>query len=170
MKKWGKSLIIILLFLVSGCSVSVHPMNNIISKDWLTSNIPIAKDVKSLKVWSTELPGAKRMTFINPNDKSIINQVIVWLNNSKEVGVEKPSPGKDGYPPGLSIITTKGFTLSIRPAVNWTKKVYPDHTVIIGKNAEGYVAIIPSNNSQMVRIYSPKLYNWIEKNEWNSIH
>lgn len=168
MMKWGM-LLFSVLFLMTGCS-SVRSTNNTNSRQpsttGLTSvSVPDDSDVKSLTVWSSALPGAKRMTFTNATNKSTIELVLSWLNHSKEVGFEKPAPGKDGCPPGLSITTTNGNTILIGPSVNWTVKKYPSKTVISGADVVGYVAIHP-DNSKVIRVYCPKLYKWITNYEW----
>jgi hypothetical protein len=171
-KIWVFSIVAIPMIL-AGCGqsqseiISHGPPSMPPSKESLLPiTIPSSANVKNLTAWVSTLPGSKRMNFTNRNHQSTIENVLTWLKNAKAVGVEKSSPGKGGYPPGLEITTTNTITITVEPAVNWTVKKYSNRTAISDENVAGYVAISSSDQSQVTRAYSPKLYNWIEHHEW----
>ncbi|WP_436664157.1 hypothetical protein ACOALA_02725 [Alicyclobacillus acidoterrestris] len=173
----GMTLISLLL---SGCGQTIDrndggtttvthmPVTNV-DTETHSFTVPNDTEIKSMTASASILPGSKKKTFTDATDKGSIDQVLTWLKNSKEVGLEKSPIGKGGYPPTLQIVLNNGNTMVIGPAVDWSsKKLANGNTETSGKNAVGYVAMATTNgqSSKVVRLYSPDLYRWIVNHQW----
>lgn len=131
-------------------------------------SLPVLKDtnVKSITVSVSALPGHKQATFTTANNKVMIDRILKCIKNSREVGLEPPTPGKGGYPPQLVISTTDGNIIAFGPAMNWSvKKLANGSTEITGKYVTGYIAMASPNQPHVLRLYAPQLYNFIMNHE-----
>jgi hypothetical protein len=127
-------------------------------------SVPKLNQIKSMTEWSSSLPGAPHLTVTPASNSKEIGQVLAWLRGGTKIQPEPTQIGKGGYPPGIVLTLKNGDVFYLKPATNETVKPLEGATEIVTANATGYIDYESGNLKNKMpnlRIYDPKLYQWI---------
>lgn len=125
-------------------------------------SVPSLNQVKSIQVnlnFPTTNP--KPITTDTLNDSAEISKLLNWLAASQSVGYETQHAIPMLGPTELDIVLRDGKELNIQPAIDANVEKPATRTVIAMVRSKEYIVLNTSDNTKIIRLYSPELAKWL---------
>jgi|GEM_PF-4821155 len=133
-------------------------------------NIPTVSQIATASVKSG-FPGVsndfKKFNPANEQDKTILKDIVSWLNESKIAKME----GSNRFVPTIGPTTlvlnlANGKQILIEPAIDSVTKHEGSKTIETGSYAKGFIDFQYGDSTKVFRLKSEPLDNWLLKSPW----